>query len=237
MSRTEFVRVLVLGMAVALVSVIVTWRIDANQASGPAFTADITERDFNSIDGATTKQLKIAWKSDGSNVKVIPLRAPDGTTHERRTILDISKAEQVVMDFATESTITFKLSKKRNFLNIGKECMNTKGAHSKRMGYDVVLLVHQADHGMRLESWLAPALRCAAIEEVLLREEGDQTIKVLERKITNIQMGRPSQELFASPASFIERSPAQFREEKSRRYEIPLSTSDGSFDRKYLENR
>jgi hypothetical protein len=219
------------GIAVALLAVVTTWKVTADDASGIAFTAEITEQHFGDGGAVNNKEMVLAYRADGSSVRVEPIPGRDGQIVERRTIVDVPVRQKVIVDSVTESLMTFNLA--------GKHCVDLQGERSTRLGYEVVQIVIKADHGLRKESWHAPALRCAALEEVLLKEEGGQIRHIVERKVTDIRLGEPSPELFIRTPSFVERSPAEFRKELSRRLDVPLSmlTNDGSWDRKYRENR
>jgi hypothetical protein len=101
------------------------------------------------------------------------------------------------------------------------------------IGYEVVQverpLAGPPGEDRKLRSWLAPALHCVALKEVVsTAPAGSPLQQVNVREALEVTQEPPDPALFAIPAEYVERTPSEVVQEFGRRYPERKMWADGS---------
>jgi hypothetical protein len=173
----------------------------------------------------------IGVRSDGSTVLSQNLPKPGNRgVAEMRTIIDLGKREEIAVDGLTESVSTVPISSQHvELYRKGDTCTtDDPQARSVLLGYEVVRTVEdriRPTRVLRIEKWLAPALNCFPLKQVLsLGKTTADLYAASIKEVTQVTLREPPPSLFEPPAGYQERYPSQRREEFSRRYpEVAIS--------------
>jgi hypothetical protein len=165
--------------------------------------------------------------ADGSTVEILEQVSPAGAATQRRTVTDLNKRRNTVIDGLTESITTYKLSDKAVELRRGQTdptCSAPRSAARARLlGFDVVRLEEQRalpdGEIWKVESWRAPSLNCLRLKETFYLGRQDSPLSVTNvRLVTEVRRERPAASLLTIPAAYVERSPSAVVAEYQRRY-------------------
>lgn len=190
------------------------------QAGIRPFTATISTALYHgdSIQPLITRYTTVAFRSDGSEVTVRHVQAPDGNPYDERVILDLTSAQRVSVDPMTQSRTTYPMGPKElaHYKNLRVNCASSPGAATSAiLGYAVVKTARSAPAAsgkvFSTENWLAPALGCFSLSQVTVwtnAATGAATDRKV-RKVLTIVEGDPSAALFTIPSDYVERSPGE----------------------------
>ena len=198
-----------------------------------SFTATELEAIYEAEDPvvAMTRTSTIAVRSDGSYAQLRHFTDPNGgvRTWAVRGITDLAAREFIAVDPFSESISTYPMTEQyaaEETKKFSSPCVG--GSAGKLLGFDVLLNQNienrpqQPDH-IHIDKvvrsyWLAPQLRCFALNsETLLYANGKLTQRTV-KTITSLKLGEPPSWLFKRPAGYVERAPSEARHEAERRY-------------------
>ncbi len=186
----------------------------------------------------------IARKSDGSQIRFVPVQQPDGSFSLVRIIFDVSGKEMHVLD-DTKSVVTYYRSPVHvehhiaDFESCPPEAEDPTAPRSSRLGYAVVEVKTERTSSREVEDddqWVAPALNCLALAETLTFSGGSRN----ESEVINVFEGEPPESWFKVPSGFTERSPSQVAAAYAARFPGHKLMSDQAAvmgDRVYRLNR
>ncbi len=201
----------------------------AQQSGRAAFTATKTERHYDKSGRMTHfEESSEAVRSDRSTVRSRKITAPDGKTVDQWTFVDLAKGVEATVDGLTESVTSVPLQPRaiEKLRRQPSRCATEESpAGDTLLGYDVLLikknlpgppgLVH------RVEEWVSSELDCFALKQTFFRFRDDSlddfTVRIV-REVRSITPGEPSEELFAIPPAYTERSLSEVMNEMNRRY-------------------
>lgn len=190
------------------------------QAGIRPFTATIATALYHgdSIQPLITRYTTVAFRSDGSEVTVRHVQAPDGNPYDERVILDLTSAQRVSVDPMTRSRTTYPMGPKElaHYKNLRVNCASPPGAATSTiLGYAVVKAARSGPAAsgkvFSTENWLAPALGCFSLSQVTVWTDsatGAATDRKV-RKVLTIIEGDPAGSLFTVPSGYTERSPEE----------------------------
>ncbi|MEB2361380.1 MAG: hypothetical protein OZ929_08585 [Bryobacterales bacterium] len=213
-----------------LLSVIGTKAFQAHRGARVPFTLKMTEAMYGQAGPVRTLDYTIAVKSDGSMSEVRSMVTPDGRLVEQKTVTDLAAKKKFLWDGLTESISTMHLPEQRVKALGSKRgtCTDDASAESGEMlGYKVVRVVKdwKAHKPATTEAWLAPALDCYPLKEIVRVspcEPGgncDGTLMLATtREVTSVVPGEPSEAHFLIRPDAVERSPVEVMAEFQRRY-------------------
>jgi hypothetical protein len=249
---TRYGVILAACVAAAAAGVFVSYRaLPETEAKGRMrpFIAEVIERHFGP-DGRLAPlpggidYVTIARKSDGSQVRFLPVHEPDGSFTLVRSIFDVSGKRTNVLP-STKSVMTYYISpvhvgrRLARFESCPSAAEDPRAQRSSRLGYEVVHVdTSRTDpRGTEEDSqWVAPALNCFALAETHTSETGarneDEAISVFE--------GEPPDSWFTAPQGYTERSPSQVAAAYAARFPGQAFMSDQFLplaDRKYSLHR
>lgn len=194
--------------------------LEGQQAGIRPFTATIFSAMYRgeSSQPLFTRYKTVAFRSDGSEVTVRHVQAPDGNPYDERVILDLTSAQRVSVDPITQSRTTYPLSPKvvAHYKSSRVNCAASPGAATSTiLGYAVVKSVIGGpgahDGAFSSEDWQAPALGCLSLSQVTIWKKAG-TDAVSEKrvvKVLTIVEGDPAEALFTIPSGYTERSPGE----------------------------
>lgn len=191
-----------------------------------ALTAIETESNYDrsgTLRRATIANF-IAIRSDGSTVhgRTIPKPGNRGIV-EQRKIRDVSKREEISIDGLTDSVGTVPITAKNAELQKRMPTCTTEDPTKRgsMLGYDIVRVVKDfpSNRYVRLETWLAPALNCFPLKEILYVGTSPNDLYTARvKEVTKVTLGDPPSILFEKPAEYVEMSPSQSSKEFFARY-------------------
>jgi hypothetical protein len=182
------------------------------------FIAEIIEKHFDQkgrlapLPGGID-YITIGRRSDGSQVRFLPIQDPDGSFSLPRNIFDVS-GKQVTVFPDTKSVSTYYIDSGSvadhiaNFESCPPEAENPDAPRSSRLGYEVVEITTQTITRRGKEKddrWVAPALNCFAFADTYTGVFGSRNAS----EVINIFEGEPPDSWFAVPKGYTERSPSQ----------------------------
>ncbi len=248
-TRSTFLSIVALATVItAVVSFTFVRRIARAQAKDTtALTATFRESLYDQSGTVQRAQnFFYAIRSDGSTVRGRSLSKPGnrGAT-EQRSIVNLSTAEEIVVDGLTQSITTIPLSKKlvEEFSRPGCTGRGESANRDTILGYEVIEVVdYSADRETRAERWLAPSLGCLALKTAYSHrtpESGSYRV-VNVREALEVRVGEPAASLFEKPSGYVERAPSARRSEYYRRYPAKspcpecVKSNDQEADEKYF---
>jgi len=228
MRRIALLLVLSLGLGALTFVGVRKLKLQAQPAGRNPFTAFTLERYYDGSGALVRSYNSIyAVRSDGSWVRIWPWQDPNGRYVEIREIWDFSAKENIGIDGLTDSVTTWPLSDGQvaAFRIPDKTCADDLTLErATLLGYEVVKVQRQTLQTSRKfverdEFWLAPALDCFRLREVLASGTiGGDIARTTEREVIFVIPGEPSPALFQIPPDYTERSPSQVAAEFARRF-------------------
>src|SRR5262249_15516446 len=147
------------------------------------------------------------------------------TLHEQKLIIDTNTKTRIAADGLTESLTTTRISDARvKQMRTKSTCTpDPSASHSSVLGYDVVQAIKTlpaGNHGfLCVELWVAPALDCYPLREIVYRSSGGGSEVLTNlREVTSVNPGPPAVDLFVVPRGYAERAPSAVFAEYDRRY-------------------
>ena len=199
-----------------------------SQTGTPAAVTIAVEQRMNRYPSGEFVQIQTSMfvrRSDGSTVELRTVAAPDGESHQQRTITDLARKRISVLDGLTQSLTTYKLTDQHvaNRRLRNTSCLNAGSETRDILGYRVVRVKEKLGgpegEVRKVESWRAPDLDCYPLEETLfMGREGSSLSVVNLRKAVEIRPGEPDAALFSIPAGYTERAPSAVIAEFERKY-------------------
>lgn len=215
------------------------------QAGIRPFTATIATALYHgdSIQPLITRYTTVAFRSDGSEVTVRHVQAPDGNPYDERVILDLTSAQRVSVDPMTQSRTTYPMGPKElaHYKNLRVNCASSPGAATSAiLGYAVVKAARSGPAAsgkvFSTENWRAPALGCFSLSQVTVwtnSATGAATDRKV-RKVLTIIEGDPVAALFIIPSDYVECSPGEVLALFASKYQKPdHSRTDAVLNRVY----
>ena len=167
----------------------------------------------------------IGVRSDGSTVLSQNLPKPGNRgVAEMRTIIDLERREEIAVDGLTESvsTVPIPLRAVEAYRKVADCTTDDPEARSIILGYEAVRTVEdriRPARVLRIENWLAPALDCFPLRQVLSLGKTTADLSPASiKEVTRVTISDPPSSFFETPPGYTERSPSQRRAEFSRRY-------------------
>jgi len=156
--------------------------------------------------------ITVARKSDGSQVRFLPIQVPDGSFTLARNIFDVS-GKQVIVNPATHSVTTYYVAPAHvaHYIANFESCSAISGSdtpQSSRLGYEVLEITTNKTNSRGTEQddrWVAPALNCFVLAETNTSPFGSRN----ETEVINIFEGEAPGSWFTVPEGYTERSPSQ----------------------------
>jgi len=176
---------------------------------------------------AKTLDVETAVRGDGSSVETRFITTPDGQPAKLRIVIDIPAKRRVVIDDATQSVSTTRLSAEyaATFTQKLSTCTSDNAApHSIILGFDTVKVIidFPTDHGTPVltEAWAAPALNCFPLRKLTsVTKSGASSIIATQTEALSVTLGDPAGTSFDSTQTgYVERSPSEVIAEFNRRF-------------------
>jgi hypothetical protein len=191
------------------------------------FTAHLVEDHFANAAAsasASIQYITVERKADGSEATLIAVNSPDMQTGSLDDILDVPSHTHVTVESFTKSTMTFYLSGSQlNNELARRHCpadVNALTQHSTILGYDIVRYhVQYGPYPPRTrydtdDKWMALAFACFALKEISGASSGAWN----RTTVVSLTEDEPAASLFAVPAGYIERTPAQLAAKWARMF-------------------
>lgn len=179
-------------------------------------------------------------KTDGSKVISRMMQFPDRKSYLQKTVFDVQAGTKGVVDEATQSKTTYRLSKSAitDLTKAPNTCTSDAAAQRGTiLGHTVVRTqseIPSSNHRI-VEDWHAPISGVSYYGEVVsgIGADGNPT-ELVRKEAVSVAIGDPDATLFEVP-DWAERSPSDVMAEYSRRYNRPLPPPEGmvSQDRAY----
>lgn len=207
----------------ALAVSLATYRTAAQTAiHADPFTATVVEKRFDaSGDYKEQETYTYAVRSDGSSVEVFNRKYPDGQVRNARIVIDTSLGKRIVIEPATQSLTTTKLSKSNLEMLASRltACRDSASVERvKVLGFstvrETIRWADAQDHG---DQWVAQVLDCYPLRlKVYLgaNRSGSRN----EREVTAVSLGEPDGGLFAIPSEYVERAPSDVMDGLSKEF-------------------
>jgi hypothetical protein len=157
--------------------------------------------------------ITVARKSDGSQVRFLPIQEPDGSFELPRNIFDVS-GKQVIVAPSIKSMTTYYVAPPHvahyiaHFESCPPAAAGPDAPRSSRLGYEVVEITTKTTNSrgtQEVDRWVAPALNCFVLAETNTSPFGSRN----ETEVINIFEGEPPDSWFTVPEGYTERSPSQ----------------------------
>lgn len=204
---------------------VLSYRVEAQNSSLQPFTATMKEVRFDAAGTERATEIyTYAMRSDGSSVKVVNREFPDGKRYPMRLVMDLSGKKRISIDPSTQSTTTYVLSAfilKKTGSDF-HSCMGGKlTPRPKIAGFETAYrnITYGKDPEIKNlgEEWVAPALNCFPLKQVIYRH-GEKTGPHNEIEAITVVLGEPDSALFQIPADYAERSPRQVMEIYAKKF-------------------
>ena len=213
------------------------------------FIAEIIEKHFGQEGElaplpAGIDYITVGRKSDGSQVRFLPIQEPDEKFTLVRDIFDVAGKDMTIYP-DTQSVITDYLPP----VHVGHRISDTEScppeaysptAQSSRLsGYQAVRIYTERSNKRgvdRDERWVAPALGCFSLRETHIFEDGARN----EVEVISIFEGEPPSSWFTAPKDYVERSPSQVAAAYAARYPNEKFATDKALilmDKAYYNHR
>ncbi len=191
------------------------------------FSAKTIERRF-SVTGSedATETITEAFKSDGSQAKIVKKLAATKQWAEAKTLIDVPERKRTELEPLTESRTTTPLSARyADYLRVKPKSCGEGGALEKELIHGQAVFKVMNEYTLpngevdRVERWMAPGLDCFPLREKFSKgpKAGPFHLK-LTREVTSLKVGEPDPSFFSVPAHFKERSASAVAAEFKRKY-------------------
>ena len=243
--RTRAIAALLVALFGAAFWIAKTFVLRGQQAGIQPFTATIATALYHggSVQPLITRYTTVAFRSDGSEVTVRHVQAPDGNPYDERVVLDLTSAQRVSVDPMTQSRTTYSMGPKElaHYKNSRVNCAASPSATTSTiLGYAVTKATRSgpaaAGKNFSTEDWRAPALGCLSLSRVTVwtnSATGVVTDRQV-RKVLTIVEGDSAESLFMVPSNYVERSPGEVLALFASKYQKPdHSRTDTVLNRVY----
>jgi hypothetical protein len=205
--------IVVIGLAAFLTAFGLRAQQQQTSAHFAPFTATILESRYRA-DGTKRYEETITYavRGDGSSVRAVRREVVKGAAFEIKEIINAARKARIIVDQATESTTSYKLSGQEL---VPPSCPIPANAETDTvLGYRVFKVTQKRtappDLSGTRETWIAPDLDCFAMKAVSTRIHAAGTAAPRNtRLVTDVRPGEPAPALFNVPAEYAERSPEQ----------------------------
>jgi len=226
------------------VSAVAVRQVHSHCSARTAFMATVVETFYKYPTAEVIREVTSSYavSSTGLTITQRSFSAPDGRAVTHAVVVDPVSRKRVFIDGLTDSTVTTTLSKRiADSMREGtRSCSEAPHAEqSTLLNYDVIkvskdLLPRAGKIYRRVESWVAPALDCYTLKQVLWYrvEPGPWTVANI-RQVTRVELGEPNAGLGVIPPGYVERAPSEVQAEHRRRYNKDITPSVDLLDKSY----
>lgn len=213
------------------------------------FIAEIIEKHFDEAGElaplpAGIDYVTVGRKSDGSQVRFLPIQEPDEKFTLVRDVFDVAgrgmtiypDTRSVTTDYLPPVHVGHRIA---NTESCPPEASSPTAESSRLLGYDAVrIYTERSDKKgvVRDERWVAPALGCFSLRENQIFEDGARN----ETEVISIFEDEPPASWFTAPKDYVERSPSQVAAAYAARYPGHKFATDRALalmDRAYYNRR
>lgn len=220
-------------------------RLAHSQESFPAFTAAVRHELIRPDGSRVISELFVhAQRADGSVADVRRKVAPDGRTVVSAEILDLSTRRRTILNGATHSKSTVAVSDEevRTHRFLKTACGSSPAHAATVLGYRVFRnrFASPVPGPRGQERWEAKDLSCYPLRTLDVKSDirGSETSRDVT-EVLGVTEGAPSENLFAIPPEYAERSPSEISSEYSRRFGKRIAAPDvlERLDKNYRAHR